>query len=161
MTPLFDDETPDMRRVRKGGVPVLRHRLAPPSRRPRARLIFSQVLTAPFAGADHRARALIATSVFHRSFRRRGFPARHRQCRSAQRRRRGARAAHGSRLPAGLLACPASSAGALPHYSLRVTPGKIILDVPRRHEAIAGEPVQKRLGALAAAFGRKGEILIG
>ena len=25
-----------------------------------------QVLTAPFAGADHRARALIATSIFHR-----------------------------------------------------------------------------------------------
>ena len=27
---------------------------------------FDQVLTAPFAGADHRARALIAASIFHR-----------------------------------------------------------------------------------------------
>ncbi|MBV9419224.1 MAG: hypothetical protein JO348_05575, partial [Alphaproteobacteria bacterium] len=58
-------------------------------------------------------------------------------------------------------ALSASSTGALPNYPLRVTPAKIVLDVPRRHEAIAGEPVQKRLGALAAAFGRKGEILIG
>ena len=58
-------------------------------------------------------------------------------------------------------ALSASAAGTLPGYPLRVTPAKIVLDVPRRHEAIAGEPVQKRLGALAAVFNRKGEILIG
>ena len=54
-----------------------------------------------------------------------------------------------------------SSTGILPGYALRMTPTKIVLEVPRRSEAIAGEPVQKRLGALAAVFGRKGEILIG
>jgi hypothetical protein len=43
----------------------------------------------------------------------------------------------------------------------RYRQAKVVLEVPRREEAIAGEPVQKRLGALAAAFGRKGEILIG
>ena len=32
---------------------------------------------------------------------------------------------------------------------------------PARREAIAGEPVQKRLGELADALGRKGEILVG
>ena len=47
------------------------------------------------------------------------------------------------------------------HTKLRLTPGKVLLDVPRRREALAGEPVQKRLGALAAALDRKGEILIG
>jgi hypothetical protein len=36
-----------------------------------------------------------------------------------------------------------------------------LLDVPRKREAIAGEPVLKRLGALAASLDRKGELLIG
>ncbi|MGH7913155.1 MAG: hypothetical protein ACREPW_00700, partial [Candidatus Binataceae bacterium] len=58
-------------------------------------------------------------------------------------------------------ALSASSAGVLPLYKLRMTPAKVVLDLPRRHEAIAGEPVQKRLGALAGVLGRKGEILIG
>jgi len=58
-------------------------------------------------------------------------------------------------------ALTASSAGMLPLYRLRMTPAKVVIELPRRHEAIAGEPVQKRLGALAAALGRKGEILIG
>jgi len=44
---------------------------------------------------------------------------------------------------------------------LRMTPGKIVLEVPARREAIAGEPVQKRLGALAETFDRRGEILVG
>ena len=55
----------------------------------------------------------------------------------------------------------ASAAGELAHYKLRMTPSKIVLEVPPRREAIAGEPVQKRLGALADALGRKGEILVG
>ena len=42
-----------------------------------------------------------------------------------------------------------------------MTPSKIVLEVPSRREAIAGEPVQKRLGVLADALGRKGEILVG
>ena len=58
-------------------------------------------------------------------------------------------------------ALSASAAGALAHYRLRVTPSKVILEVPARREAIAGEPVQKRLGELADALGRKGEILVG
>ena len=55
----------------------------------------------------------------------------------------------------------ASLAGELAHYRLRLTPSKVVLEVPSRREAIAGEPVQKRLGALADALGRKGEILVG
>jgi exopolyphosphatase/guanosine-5'-triphosphate,3'-diphosphate pyrophosphatase len=55
----------------------------------------------------------------------------------------------------------ASAAGELGHYRLRQTPAKLILEVPAKREAIAGEPVQKRLGALAETFDRRGEILIG
>ena len=55
----------------------------------------------------------------------------------------------------------ASAVGELGHYKLRLTPAKIILEVPTRREAIAGDPVQKRLGALAEAFDRRGEILVG
>jgi len=55
----------------------------------------------------------------------------------------------------------ASAAGELVNYRLRMTPAKVILEVPTRREAIAGEPVQRRLGELAAALGRKGEILVG
>ena len=121
---------------------------------------FSQVLTAPFAGASHRARALIAASVFHRYSGDEDVPQ--------------------SLMLAGLLdkdderralilglawrcafSLSASAAGELGHYRLRLTPSKVILDVPARREAIAGEPVQKRLGALADALGRKGEILVG
>ena len=42
-----------------------------------------------------------------------------------------------------------------------MTPAKMIVEVPTRREAIAGEPVQKRLGELAELLGRKGEILVG
>jgi hypothetical protein len=42
-----------------------------------------------------------------------------------------------------------------------MTPSKVVLEVPTRREAIAGEPVQRRLGELADALGRKGEILVG
>ena len=55
----------------------------------------------------------------------------------------------------------ASAPGELPHYPLRMTPTRVLLDVSRRRERIAGEPVQKRLGTLAAVLDRKGEILIG
>lgn len=121
---------------------------------------FGQVLTAPFAGASHRARALIAASVFHRYSGDEDYPQ--------------------AATLAGLLekddekralvmglawrfafSLSASSAGELSHYKLRLTPSKVVLEVPARREAIAGEPVQKRLGVLADALGRKGEILVG
>jgi len=121
---------------------------------------FSQVLTAPFAGADHRARALIAASIFHRYSGDEDFPL--------------------DLGPVGLLdkddekrakllgltwrfafSLSASAAGELANYRLRVTPAKVILEVPKKREAIASEPVQKRLGELADAMGRRGEILVG
>jgi exopolyphosphatase/guanosine-5'-triphosphate,3'-diphosphate pyrophosphatase len=159
MTPLFSDETAEVRRVRKAiclfsDIAWRRH---PDDR---ALGVFNQVLTAPFAGADHRERALIASSVFHRHTGDEDFPRdiANAELLHADDEARALRIGLACRLA---FALSGSSAGALPRYALRVTPGKIALDVSRRDEAIAGEPVQKRLGALAAAYDRKGEILIG
>ncbi len=60
-------------------------------------------------------------------------------------------------------AAPACAAVTITFYShrLRLAPSQFIREVPWRREAIAGEPVQKRLGVLADALGRKGEILVG
>lgn len=159
MRPLFSDEIADMRRVRRAvclfsDIAWRRH---PDDR---ALGVFNEVLTAPFAGANHRIRALIATSVFHRHTGDEDFP---REIAQAELLNSDDEAAS---LRMGLacrlaFALSGSSAGTLPRYTLRLTPAKVVLDVSRRDEAIAGEPVQKRLGALAAAFGRKGEILIG
>ena len=121
---------------------------------------FGQVLTAPFAGADHRTRALIAASVFHRYSGDGDFP---RQLAL------GALLDKEDERWARLLgltwrfafSLSASAAGEFAHYRLRLTPAKVILDVPKKREAIAAEPVQKRLGELADAMGRRGEILIG
>jgi exopolyphosphatase/guanosine-5'-triphosphate,3'-diphosphate pyrophosphatase len=121
---------------------------------------FNQVLTAPFSGAGHRARALIATAIFHRYSGDEDFPreiAVHDLLSDADdmlARRIGLAA----RLA---FALSASSTGELPHYRLRMTPTRLLLEMAHRRGAIAGEPVQKRLGALASAFDRKGEILIG
>lgn len=121
---------------------------------------FDQVLTAPFSGADHRTRALIATAVFHRYSGDEDFPWKQTGHDllapedEALARRIGLAARLG-------FALSASAPGELPHYRLRMTPSKLFLDVGAARAAIAGDPVQKRLGALAASLGRKGEILIG
>jgi exopolyphosphatase/guanosine-5'-triphosphate,3'-diphosphate pyrophosphatase len=157
--PLFDGETAEMARVREASANFsdIGWRRHPDDRAVGA---FSQVLTAPFAGASHRARALIAASVFHRYSGDEDFPQglaldslldRDDQMRA---------------LILGLtwrfvFSLSASAAGELAHYRLRQTPSKVILEVPAHREAVAGEPVQKRLGVLADALGKKGEILIG
>jgi exopolyphosphatase/guanosine-5'-triphosphate,3'-diphosphate pyrophosphatase len=159
MAPLFGDETVELRRVRHAAclfsdIAWRRH--------PDDRALggFNQVLSAPFAGASHRVRAMIASAVFHRYSGDEDFP---RDIASAELLNQDDEE---HALAIGLtcrlaFALSASSTGALPAYRIRMTPAKIVLDLPRRHEAIAGEPVQKRLGALAGALGRKGEIVIG
>ncbi len=159
MAPLFADETAELRRIRLAAclfsdVAWRRH---PDDR---ALGSFGQVLSAPFAGASHRTRALIASCVFHRYSGDEDFP---RDIANADLldkddEARALRIGLACRLA---FALSASALAVLPHHKIRMTPAKLVLDLPRRQEAIAGEPVQKRLGALAAAFGRKGEILIG
>ncbi|HTQ14112.1 MAG TPA: Ppx/GppA family phosphatase [Rhizomicrobium sp.] len=121
---------------------------------------FNQVLTAPFAGAGHRERALIATAIFHRYSGDEDFPRElhAHDLLSAEDDALARRIGLAARLAFSL---SASSTGELPHYRLRMTPTRVLLEVSRRREAIAGEPVQKRLGALASCLERKGEILIG
>jgi exopolyphosphatase/guanosine-5'-triphosphate,3'-diphosphate pyrophosphatase len=156
---LFDGEAPDMARVRETSAffSDIGWRRHPDDRAVGA---FGQVLTAPFAGASHRMRAMIAASVFHRysgdedvpqSMALSGLLDKDEEKRA---------------LVLGLawrfaFSLSASAAGELANYRLRMTPSKVILEVPTRREAIAGEPVQKRLGELADALGRKGEILVG
>ncbi len=157
--PLFGGEPSELRHVRRAtclfsDIGWRRH---PDDR---AFGAFNQVLTAPFAGADHRARALIATAVFHRYSGDEDFPRQLKQAGLLN---------EDDELCAKTLglawrlafALSASAAGELPHYRLRLTPNRLILEIPRRREAIAADPVHKRLSALASALGRRGEILIG
>lgn len=157
--PLFDGEDPEMTRVREASayfsdIAWRRH--------PDDRAIggFAQVLTAPFAGATHRARALIAASVFHRYSGSEDFSQQFSLSNLLDKddEKRAELLGLAWRFAFSL---SASATGELGHYRLRMTPSKVVLEVPPRREAIAGEPVQKRLGAVAEALGRKGEILIG
>jgi len=126
----------------------------------RALGVFNQVLTAPFAGAGHRARALIATAIFHRYSGDEDFPRdiHAHDLLSSEDAALARRIGIATRFA---FALSASAVGELRHYKLRMTPTRVLLEVSRRREMIAGEPVQKRLGELAEALGRKGEILIG
>lgn len=156
---LFDGESAEMARIREASAffSDIGWRRHPDDR---AVGVFSQVLTAPFAGADHRARALIAASIFHRYSGDEDFPREFALAglldKDDEKRAR----------LLGLtwrfaFSLSATAAGELAHYKLRVTPAKVILEVPRKREAIASEPVQKRLGELADAMDRRGEILVG
>ena len=119
------------------------------------------MVTLPESGAPFsRARALIAISIYHRYSGDEDFPPEFSLAGLLDKEdeRRALRLGLAWRFAFSL---SASAAGELGHYRLRLTPTKIVLEVPARREAIAGEPVQKRLGALADSFDRKGEILIG
>jgi exopolyphosphatase / guanosine-5'-triphosphate,3'-diphosphate pyrophosphatase len=159
MAPVFAEEGAELRRIRLAGCLFcdIGWRLHPDDR---AIGTYNQVLHAPFAGADHRARALVATSVFHRYSGDEEVPKELvvEDLLDEDDERVALRIGLAARLA---FALSASAAGELALTKLRLTPSKLLLDVPRRREMIAGEPVLKRLGALAAALGRKGEILIG
>lgn len=158
-SPIFANERADERRVRQAACLFsdIGWRRHPDDR---ALGAFSQVLTAPFAGAGHRARAVIAAAVFYRYSGDEDFPRELNlgELLSEDDALLARRIGLSARLA---FALSASAVGELQHYKLRMTPTRVILDVPRRRGSIAGEPVQKRLGEMAAILGRKGEILIG
>ena len=158
-SPLFEGESLELKRIREASACFsdIGWRRRPDDR---ALGAFHQVLTAPFAGADHRARALIAGSIFHRYTGDEESPPELALAELLDRddERRALRMGLAWRFAFSL---SASAVGELAHYRLRVTPAKVILEVPRRREAIASEPVQKRLGALAEVMDRRGEILVG
>jgi exopolyphosphatase/guanosine-5'-triphosphate,3'-diphosphate pyrophosphatase len=157
--PLFEGESLELKRIREASACFsdIGWRRHPDDR---ALGAFHQVLTAPFAGADHRARALIAGSIFHRYAGDEDSPPELALAELLDKddERRALRLGLAWRFAFSL---SASAMGELGHYRLRVTPAKVILEVPRKREAIASEPVQKRLGALAEIMDRRGEILVG
>jgi exopolyphosphatase/guanosine-5'-triphosphate,3'-diphosphate pyrophosphatase len=157
--PLFAGERTDERRVRLAACLFsdIGWRRHPDDR---ALGAFNQVLTAPFAGAGHRARAVIAAAVFHRYSGDEDFPRDMAlgDLLSEEDGQLARRIGLAARLA---FALSASAQGELQNYKLRLTPTRVLLDVPRRRASIAGEPVQKRLGDIASLLGRKGEILIG
>jgi exopolyphosphatase/guanosine-5'-triphosphate,3'-diphosphate pyrophosphatase len=157
--PVFPDESAELRRIRAavGLFSDVGWRLHPDDR---AIGTYNQVLHAPFAGADHRTRALIATAVFHRYSGDEEVPRELvvEDLLDKEDEALALRIGLACRLA---FAISASAVGELGHTKLRLTPSKLILDVPKRREMIAGEPIAKRLGALAASMDRKGEILIG
>lgn len=159
MAPLFADESAELRRVRQAACLFsdIGWRLHPDDRSVGA---YSQVLHAPFAGADHRARALIATAVFHRYSGDEEVP-RNLVIEDLLDRNDEALALRIGLAARLAFALSASAVGELPQTRLRLSPSKLLLDMPRKREALAGEPVLKRLGALAASLDRKGELLIG
>jgi exopolyphosphatase/guanosine-5'-triphosphate,3'-diphosphate pyrophosphatase len=157
--PLFDGESAQDVRVREASayfsdVGWRRH---PDDRAVGA---FGQVLTAPFAGASHRMRAMIAASVFHRYSGDEEVPP-HLALAGLLDKEEEKHALLLGQAWRFAFSLSASAPGELANYRLRVTPSKVVLEVPARREAIAGEPVQKRLGELADGLGRKGEILVG
>lgn len=158
LSPLFPDETDEASRIRRAvclfsDIGWRRH---PDDR---ALGAFNQVLTAPFAGVDHRARALIATAIFHRYAGDEDYP------RDVQLGGLLGPGETGLAVRTGLaarlaFALSGSATGELGHYRLRLTQGRLILEVPKRRAVMAADPVQKRLAAVAAAFGRKPETVI-
>lgn len=156
MSPLFPDETPAQRRIREAtclfsDIGWRRH---PDDR---ASGTFNQVVHGPFAAVSHRERALIASAIFHRYSGDEDFA-----------RNTGIVALLDSEdtklaLQIGLaarlgFALSGSAVRQLPDYRLRLGENRLALNIPSARKAVAGEPVQKRLAALAQAWGRKAEL---
>ena len=159
MAPAFASENAELERIRHAACLFsdIAWRRHPDDR---AFGAYNQVLTAPFAGADHRARALIATAIYHRYSGDEDFP---RDLANAgllneEDELRAKKIGLAARLG---FALSASAVGELPHYTLKMTPTKIVVEVPTRRGKITADPVMKRLGGMADAFGRNGEVHIG
>jgi len=159
LAPLFADESEGTRRIR---LAVCLFSDVGWRRHPDDRALgtFNQVLTASFAGTDHRERALIASAVFHRYSGDEDFPKDILLGRllGTEESVLALRIGLAIRLAFSL---SASAPGELANYRLKVTPARVVLEVPRRRAMIAAEPVQKRLGAIASHLDKKAEILVG
>jgi exopolyphosphatase/guanosine-5'-triphosphate,3'-diphosphate pyrophosphatase len=157
--PLFGDENAEQRRLRQAvcllsDIGWRRH----PDYR--ARGTYEEVLYMPFAGADHRAREFIATAIYHRYTGDDDMPPDMAVpgLLGKQDEERVRRVGLAARVAFDL---SASAPGELPNYRLRLTPSKVLLEVPKRRSVIADETVSRRLASLASAMGRKAEILVG
>jgi exopolyphosphatase / guanosine-5'-triphosphate,3'-diphosphate pyrophosphatase len=156
--PLFPDETAEQRRLRLAAslLSDLGWRLHPDYR---ARGSYCEVLNMPFGGIDHRSRAFLAAAVFHRYSGDEEIP-RDLRMPGLLDKQGEKRALHIGLAARVAFDLSASAAGELAHYRLRLTPSKVILEVPSRRSAVADETVSKRMGALGEALDRKAEILV-
>lgn len=113
----------------------------------------------PYGGADHRARSFIAVATWHRYAGDQELPPELRLKGLLDRpeERRALRIGLAARLGFEL---SAAAAGELSQYRLRLTPSKLILEVPKRRSAIANDAVARRMGVLGAAFDRLAEIQV-
>ncbi|MDR3528028.1 MAG: Ppx/GppA family phosphatase [Rhizomicrobium sp.] len=157
-TPLFADENAYYRRLRLAAslLTDLGWRRHPEYR---TRGSYQEVLNMPFGGADHKARAFIAACIFHRYAGDDEMPEdlRLTGMLDKQEEKRALKIGLAARLAFDL---SASAAGELGHYRLRLTPSKVILEIPQRRGAVADDAVGKRLGALGGAFDRNAEIQV-
>jgi exopolyphosphatase/guanosine-5'-triphosphate,3'-diphosphate pyrophosphatase len=153
MTPLFPKETPATRRVREAiclfsDIGWRRH---PDDRATGA---FYQVLRGAYGGADHHERALMASAVYYRYVGDDEFP--------EETGVGGLLGPEGAVLAqqiglAARLAFGVTGALADELAAIRVvlTKDALTLEIPAAKQALLGESLQKRLGDLAEAFGRK------
>ena len=118
---------------------------------------FEEVLTAPYAGASHRDRAILATTVFNRYKGDDDLPLGRgaHDLLTAEDQNLARRMGLVARLGFALSGC---ASGELAYYRFKLTPGRLFLQVPASRQAMASDPVPKRLSSLAAALGRKGKI---
>jgi exopolyphosphatase/guanosine-5'-triphosphate,3'-diphosphate pyrophosphatase len=158
MAPLFAAETPAQRRVREAACYFSDSgwRRHPDDR---ASGTFAEILRAPYAGADHRERAILATAIYYRYAGGDALPENSDMA--------GLLGAEGAvlALRIGLaarlaFALTGSVAGELPSTALKLTDRALILELPAARRALLGETVTKRLGDLADAFGRKPDTVI-
>ena len=159
LSQLFPDESDEASRIRRA---VCLFSDAGWRRHPDDRALgtFNQVLTAPFAGTDHRSRALIATAIFHRYSGDEDNP-RDVQLGGLLTPDESALAIRLGLAARLAFALSGSATGELGYYGLRLTPTRLVLEVPKRRAIMAGDPVHKRLAAVATAFGRKGDTSVG
>jgi exopolyphosphatase/guanosine-5'-triphosphate,3'-diphosphate pyrophosphatase len=157
-SPIFSDENAYYRRLRMAAslLSDLGWQRHPDFRR---RGTYLDVLNMPFGGVDHKARAFIAAAVYHRYAGSSEVPddLKLADMLDKQEEKRAMRIGLAARLAFDL---SASAAGELPHYRLRLTPTKLILEVPKRRAVVADDAVGKRMGALGAALDRNAEIQV-
>ncbi|MDE2133621.1 MAG: Ppx/GppA family phosphatase [Alphaproteobacteria bacterium] len=156
-SPLFVDENAESRRLRQAAFLLsdIGWRRHPDYR---ARGTYEEVLYMPFAGATHRAREFIATVIYHRYTGDEAVPGDVPRLLNKQESGRALHVGLAARVAFDL---SASAAGELPNYRLRLTPSKVILEVPKRRSVIADDTVSRRLASLGSAMDRKAEILVG
>jgi Exopolyphosphatase len=157
-TPLFGDENAYYRRLRLAAslLSDLGWRRHPDFR---TRGSYQDVLNLPFGGADHRARAFVAAAIFHRYAGDDDIPGELKLAGMLDRQeeKRVLKIGLAARLAFDL---SASAAGELGHYRLRLTPSKVVLEIPEKRGVVADDAVGKRLGALGKAFDRNAEIQV-